>query len=48
MIVAILFLGGIQIMGIGVLGEYLGRIYFESKKRPIYLIRNILKSDNGS
>lgn len=43
-IVTILFLGGIQVMGIGILGEYLGRIYFESKNRPIYLIRDIFKS----
>ncbi|WP_322741687.1 glycosyltransferase family 2 protein [Glaciimonas soli] len=35
----VLFLGGIQLIGIGVLGEYLGRTYLESKGRPIYLIR---------
>ncbi|HEY8034361.1 MAG TPA: glycosyltransferase family 2 protein [Methylobacter sp.] len=39
LIVTILFLGGLQLIGIGVLGEYIGRIYMEAKHRPIYLIR---------
>ena len=39
--VAVTFLGGLQLLGIGVLGEYLGRTYLESKRRPVFLVRRI-------
>jgi len=38
LMVVVLFLGGIQLMALGIIGEYLGRLYMEAKQRPLYLI----------
>ena len=40
LILLILFFGSFQLLGIGILGEYIGKIYIETKNRPIYIIKN--------
>ena len=47
LLTAVVVFGGIQLIGIGILGEYIGRIYMEVKRRPPYLIDRVLGEDIG-
>jgi glycosyltransferase involved in cell wall biosynthesis len=41
LLVTILFFGSLQLLSVGILGEYIGRIYTESKQRPVYVVRQV-------
>jgi hypothetical protein len=39
LVVAVLFLGGMQLTALGIVGEYVGRIYMETKRRPLFVVQ---------
>lgn len=46
--IGLLFLGGLQMISIGIVGEYVGRIYTEAKQRPLYIARSVLNRRGGA
>jgi polyisoprenyl-phosphate glycosyltransferase len=48
LLVAVLFFGSLQLITVGVLGEYIGRIYMETKQRPTYIVRRRYGETSGS
>ncbi len=46
-LISVLFVGAIQLLGISVLGQYIGKIFEEVKQRPKYIVRNIMKTSSS-
>jgi glycosyltransferase involved in cell wall biosynthesis len=48
LITVMLFFSGLNMMGLGILGEYLGRVFIEVKQRPLYLVQDLIGFENNS
>ena len=48
LILTILILGGLQLMAMGIIGEYLGRLFMESKRRPLFLLDEYQPPQNAA
>ena len=46
-IITIVFFGGVQLLALGIIGEYLGRMYEATKARPIYIVEQVYRQQNG-
>jgi polyisoprenyl-phosphate glycosyltransferase len=44
-LIAVLLMGAIQLVSIGIIGEYLGRLFLEVKGRPIYVVEGVYEED---
>ncbi len=45
--VIILFFGGLNMLSVGILGEYVGRIYREVRERPLYIVQSVHEEKDG-
>lgn len=47
-IIAVMFLGGVQLLALGVMGEYIGRLHLNVNRKPQYTIRNVVTGEDAA